>query len=103
MELLLTGDPIDAATAFDWGLVNRVVEASALDAAVKGFTDRILARSAAVVAIGKQAFYRQVDRPLRDAYTVTTEAMACNLLDPDAAEGIDAFLEKRGANWAGTR
>ena len=103
MELLLTGDPIDAATALDWGLVNRVVEAGALDAAVKAFTDRILARSAAVVAIGKQAFYRQVDRSLREAYTVTTEAMACNLLDPDAAEGIDAFLEKRGANWAGTR
>ena len=103
MELLLTGDPIDAATALDWGLVNRVVEPAALDAAVKSFTDRILARSAAVVAIGKQAFYRQVDRPLRDAYAVTTDAMACNLLDPDAAEGIDAFLEKRGANWAAVR
>ena len=103
LEMLLTGTPIDAATALDWGLVNRVVEAGALDAAVKAFTDRILARSAAVVAIGKQAFYRQVDRSLREAYTVTTEAMACNLLDPDAAEGIDAFLEKRGANWAGTR
>jgi enoyl-CoA hydratase/carnithine racemase len=83
--------------------VNRVVPAEGLDAAVSAFTDRILARSAAVVAIGKQAFYRQVDRPLRDAYTVTTDAMACNLLDPDAAEGIDAFLEKRGANWGGTR
>jgi enoyl-CoA hydratase/carnithine racemase len=103
MELLLTGDPIDAKTALDWGLVNRVVEPAALDTAVKAFTDRILARSAAVVAIGKQAFYRQVDRPLREAYTVTTDAMACNLLDPDAAEGIDAFLEKRGANWAAAR
>ena len=103
MELLLTGDPIDAHTALDWGLVNRVVEPAALDAAVKAFTDRILARSASVLAIGKQAFYRQVDRPLRDAYTVTTDAMACNLLDPDAAEGIDAFLEKRGANWPAAR
>jgi len=103
MELLLTGDPIDAATALDWGLVNRVVPAEGLDAAVSAFTDRIIARSAAVVAIGKQAFYRQVDRPLREAYTVTTDAMACNLLDRDAAEGIDAFLEKRAANWGGTR
>jgi len=103
MELLLTGDPIDAATALDWGLVNRVVTAGELDAAVAALTDRILARSAAVIAIGKQAFYRQVDRPLGDAYAVTSEAMACNLLDPDAAEGIDAFLEKRGANWASAR
>src|SRR6476659_5614874 len=73
MEMLLTGDPIDAATALDWGLVNRVVTAGELDAAVAALTDRILARSAAVIAIGKQAFYRQVDRPLGDAYAVTSE------------------------------
>ena len=99
MEMLLTGDPIDAATALDWGLVNRVVPAAELDAAVRAFTDRILARSASVISLGKQAFYAQVERPLDDAYAVTSEAMACNLMDPDAGEGIDAFVEKRGAKW----
>ena len=103
MELLLTGDPIDAATALDWGLVNRVVPVAELDAAVKVFTDRILARSAAVIALGKRAFYAQVDRPLADAYAVTSETMACNLLEPDAAEGIDAFVDKRAAQWARPR
>jgi enoyl-CoA hydratase/carnithine racemase len=103
MELLLSGDPIDAATALDWGLVNRVVPTAELDAAVKAFTDRILARSAAVIALGKRAFYAQVDRPLADAYAVTSQTMACNLLEPDAAEGIDAFVEKRSANWGRSR
>jgi enoyl-CoA hydratase/carnithine racemase len=103
MELLLTGDPIDAATALDWGLVNRVVPAAELDSAVKAFTDRILARSAAVIALGKRAFYAQVDRPLADAYAVTSQTMALNLLEPDAAEGIDAFVEKRSANWGRSR
>jgi enoyl-CoA hydratase/carnithine racemase len=99
LEMLLTGDPIDAVTALAWGLVNRVVPAAELDAAVKGFTDRIVARSASVIALGKRAFYAQVDRPLIDAYSLTSEAMTCNMGDPDAAEGIDAFLEKRAARW----
>jgi len=103
MELLLTGDPVDAATALDWGLVNRVVPAAELDSAVKAFTDRILARSPAVIALGKRAFYAQVDRPLADAYAVTSQTMALNLLEPDAAEGIDAFVEKRSANWGRSR
>src|SRR5690349_2123885 len=99
MEMLLTGDTIDAATALDWGLVNRVVPAAELDAAVKAFTDRIVARSAAIIALGKRAFYAQVDRPIGAAYEGTSEVMACNLGDPDSAEGIDAFLEKRPARW----
>lgn len=99
MEMLLTGDTIDAATALDWGLVNRVVAAGDLDAAVKALTDRILARSAAVIALGKRAFYAQVDRSLEEAYAVTTEAMACNLGERDAAEGIDAFVQKRAPDW----
>ena len=103
MEMLLTGDTIDAATALDWGLVNRVVPVADLDAAVKAFTDRIVARSAAVIALGKRAFYAQVDRPLAVAYDGTSEAMACNLVDQDAFEGIDAFLEKRPANWRSSR
>jgi enoyl-CoA hydratase/carnithine racemase len=99
MEMLLTGEMIDASTALAWGLVNRVVPASGLDAAVKAFTDVIVARSPMVIAQGKRAFYRQIDRGLADAYATAGEAMACNLLEPDAAEGIDAFLGKRPPVW----
>jgi enoyl-CoA hydratase/carnithine racemase len=95
MEMLVTGEPIDASTALDWGLVNRVVPAPALDAAVKAFTDRIAARSASVMALGKRAFYAQIDRTLGDAYAYTSEVMTCNLADADSAEGMDAFIEKR--------
>lgn len=99
MEMLVTGDPIDARTALDWGLVNRVVPAGELDAAIARFTDRIIARSASVMALGKRAYYAQIDRALGDAYTYTSEVMICNLADPDSAEGMDAFLEKRAARW----
>ena len=99
MEMLVTGEPIDARTALEWGLVNRVVPAAELDRAVKYFTDRIVARSASVIGLGKRAFYAQIDRTAGDAYSVTSEAMVCNMADPDAAEGIDAFLEKRPARW----
>ena len=97
--MLVTGEPIDAATALDWGLVNRVVPVGELDAAVRDFTDRIIAKSASVMALGKRAFYAQIDRGLDDAYAYTSEVMACNLADPDSGEGIDAFLEKRPARW----
>jgi enoyl-CoA hydratase/carnithine racemase len=100
MEMLLTGEPIDAATALQWGLVNRVVAAAELDAAVATFTRIIVGRSRAVVAAGKQAFYRQIDLALSPAYDVAGDAMACNLLEPDAHEGIDAFLEKRAPKWS---
>ena len=99
MEMLLTGETIDAQTALDWGLVNRVVPAAELDVAVSRFTDAILARSASVIALGKRAFYVQIDRTLRDAYALTSETMTCNMADPDAAEGIDAFLAKRAPRW----
>jgi len=95
MEMLVTGEPIDASTALDWGLVNRVVPPAALDATVKAFTDRIVARSASVMALGKRAFYAQIDRTLDDAYAYTSEVMTCNLADADSAEGMDAFIEKR--------
>ena len=91
----MTGEPIDAATALDWGLVNRVVPAGSLDAAVEAFTDRIVARSATVMALGKRAFYAQIDRTLGDAYAYASEVMTCNLADADSAEGMDAFIEKR--------
>jgi len=99
MEMLLTGEMIDASTALAWGLVNRVVPEAGLDAEVKRFTDVIVARSPAVVALGKRAFYQQIDRGLAGAYESAGEAMACNLLEPDAAEGIDAFLGKRLPTW----
>ena len=101
MEMLLTGELIDAATAQSWGLVNRVVPSSRLDAEIRRFTDVILSRSSATIRLGKQAFYRQIDHPLAAAYDIASEVMACNLLLDDAAEGIDAFLQKRLANWRG--
>ena len=99
MELLLTGQPIDARTALAWGLVNRVVAPEALDAEVRTIVDLICARSASTIALGKRTFYQQVDAPLAGAYDVAGEAMACNMSDSDAAEGIDAFLQKRPAVW----
>jgi len=101
MEMLLTGEPIDAATALAWGLVNRVVPAEDLDAAVAHFTGLILARSPAVVGIGKRAFYDQLERPLAGAYEQAGGAMTKGILLEDAAEGIDAFLQKRSPNWKG--
>jgi len=101
MEMLLTGEMIDAQTALAWGLVNRVVAPQALDEEIRRFTDIILARSPAAIRLGKQAFYRQIEQPLADAYEMTSETMACNLLLDDAAEGMDAFLGKRPAVWRG--
>ena len=101
MEMLLTGEPIDAQTALAWGLVNRVVPAAEIDAAVAHFTEIILARSPAVVRLGKEAFYRQIERSLESAYESAGGAMAKNLTLEDAGEGIDAFLGKRPAAWQG--
>jgi enoyl-CoA hydratase/carnithine racemase len=99
MELLLTGTPIDAATALDWGLVNRVVPAERLDAEVGELAEALLARSAPVIANGKRTFYAQIDQPLDTAYAVAADAMVRDLSAPDAAEGMDAFLQKRAARW----
>lgn len=99
MEMLLTGELIDARTALAWGLVNRVVPSGELDAALKELTDIILARSRAVIRVGKETFYRQIDANLQDAYDLASETMACNMLLEDAAEGVDAFLAKRSADW----
>jgi len=99
MEMLLTGEPIDAKTALAWGLVNRVVPASELDAEIAKFTKILLALSPSVVRLGKAAFYRQMDRPLEAAYESAGEVMAKNMSLEDAAEGIDAFLGKRPPGW----
>lgn len=99
LELLLTGEMIDARTALDWGLVNRVVPATEIDGAVHALASAIAAKSPAVVALGKRAFYAQMELGLEAAYALAGETMACNMLEPDAAEGIDAFLGKRAPNW----
>src|SRR5205814_2356013 len=101
MEMLLTGHTIDAQTALAWGLVNRVVPAEELDTEIRRLTDVIIARSPAAIALGKRAFYDQIDRPLADAYARTSEAMACNTRLDDAAEGMDAFLSRRPPRWSG--
>ena len=99
MEMLLTGDFIDAGEAQRRGLVNRVVAAEALDAEVGKLTDSILAKSAVAVAMGKQMFYRQLEMGLAGAYQLASETMACNMMAEDAAEGIDAFMTKRRPQW----
>jgi enoyl-CoA hydratase/carnithine racemase len=100
MEMLLTGEMIDARTALDWGLVNQVVSEGELDAAIARFVGIIRNRSAAVVALGKRAFYGQVERDIESAYALAGGVMACNMLEPDAREGIDAFLGKRAPKWS---
>ncbi|HXX82766.1 MAG TPA: enoyl-CoA hydratase [Casimicrobiaceae bacterium] len=99
MELLVTGEMIDANTALAWGLVNRVVPAQGLDDAVSEFARAICAKSPAVIALGKRAFYKQIESRLSEAYDIASEVMTCNMLDPDASEGIDAFLGKRPPKW----
>ena len=100
MEMLLTGEPIDATTALAWGLVNRVVPEAELDAAIAVLTRVILAKSARLIAQGKRAFYRQVELGLGQAYDFAGGVMACSLLDADAHVGIDAFVEKRPPKWS---
>jgi enoyl-CoA hydratase/carnithine racemase len=99
MQMLLTGEPIDAATALDWGLVNQVVPADQLDEAVDRLTEAIARSSAYTVGLGKQAFYDQVDRAESDAYAHTKVVMTQNALAADAQEGMTAFLEKRAPRW----
>jgi enoyl-CoA hydratase/carnithine racemase len=101
LEMLLTGRPIDASTALDWGLVNRVVASDELDAAVADLAEAIAASSPLTVSIGKEAFYRQIERDEHGAYELTKSVMATNSLAGDAQEGICAFLEKRAPVWRG--
>jgi enoyl-CoA hydratase/carnithine racemase len=99
MEMLLTGDPIDAATAAAWGLVNRVVPASELHATTMALALRIAQAAATTVERGKQAFYRQIDLPQSEAYRYAKEVMTANSQAADAREGIAAFVERRPARW----
>jgi enoyl-CoA hydratase/carnithine racemase len=101
LEMLLTGDAVDASTAAEWGLVNRVVPEAELRAATLALAERIGHASAFTIKIGKQAFYRQADLPQTEAYAFTQEVMTENALALDAQEGICAFLEKRTPGWQG--
>jgi enoyl-CoA hydratase/carnithine racemase len=102
MEMLLTGELIDASRAHALGLVNRVVPEAELGAAVSALAGQIVAKSPLTLAIGKEAFYRQAEMGLDDAYAFASEVMTRNMLARDAAEGIDAFLAKRPPVWSGT-
>jgi len=101
LEMVLTGNFIDAETAERWGLINRVVPPDQLDAAVLELAAQIGSLSPVAVRTGKAAFYQQVELPQEAAYGLMTEAIACNALSEDAQEGMSAFLEKRKPTWKG--
>ena len=101
MEMLLTGDFVDAQTALQQGLLNHVVPTEELDAAVQALVEAIVSKSSVAVATGKQMFYKQLEMGVEEAYQFASETMACNMMAEDAAEGIDAFIEKRPAVWRG--
>jgi enoyl-CoA hydratase/carnithine racemase len=101
LEMLLTGEYIDAETAAEWGLVNRVAPADELDSATMALAEKISTASPYIVKIGKQAFYKQIDLPQHAAYEHTRDVMVENTLAADGQEGISAFLEKREPSWTG--
>jgi enoyl-CoA hydratase/carnithine racemase len=97
--MAMAGDVVDAHTAADWGLVNRVVPDAQLDSAVRDLIERVTRGSAASKGFGKQAFYAQVDLDQPKAYAYAIEVMAAASQLPDAAEGMHAFLDKRKPEW----
>jgi enoyl-CoA hydratase/carnithine racemase len=101
MEMLLTGKLVDATTAADWGLINRVVPAGQLESETRQLACKIAEASSFTVALGKQAYYAQIDLDQPKAYAYAKEVMTMNSLAEDAQEGISAFLEKRVACWTG--
>ena len=101
MEMLLLGEMVDADEALRLGLVNRVVPAAELDATVAAMAATILTKSPLTLEIGKEAFYRQLDMPIEDAYAYCSAVMTRNMMAHDAEEGIDAFIEKREPKWEG--
>jgi len=98
-EMALSGDTIDARTALDWGLVNRVVPANQLDSATMDMLERVTRGSAESKGIGKQSLYAQIDLDQPKAYAYAVEVMAATSQLPDAREGMHAFLEKRKPQW----
>jgi enoyl-CoA hydratase/carnithine racemase len=98
-EMLVTGEFIDAATARERGLINRVAEPDRLDAEIAKLTQAIIAKPAVAIALGKDLFYRQGEMGIEAAYQLAGQTMACNMVDPVAQEGVQAFMEKRKPNW----
>jgi len=98
-EMLVTGDFISAEQAREKGLVNRVVAAAALDAEVEALLARIVTKPRVAIAMGKQLFYRQLEKGIAAAYDDAAQTMACNMMDESALEGVQAFIDKRTPNW----
>ena len=98
-EMLVTGDFIDAETARERGLVNRVVPADQLDAEVDNLVTSILSKPSKALALGKDLFYRQLETGIEAAYQLAGQTMACNMIDDSAQEGVQAFIEKRKPKW----
>lgn len=101
LRMLLTGEPVDARTAAEWGLINEVVPFAELSAATRKLAAKVAEASSLVVAIGKQAFYTQIDMDVAKAYAYAKEVMSLNAMAADAQEGIGAFLGKRTPCWSG--
>jgi enoyl-CoA hydratase/carnithine racemase len=101
LQMLLTGEPITAATAAEWGLINQVVTADELASATRSLALSIAEASSLTVALGKQAFYSQIDLDQPKAYAYAKEVMSMNAMALDAQEGMCAFLEKREPTWVG--
>jgi len=100
-EMLMTGEFIDAKTALDWGLINRVVPPDRLEAATIALAQSLMDKPPAVIAAGKKFFYEQLERTLADAYAVASDVITRNMLGADAQEGVGAFIEKRKPRWNG--
>lgn len=98
-EMLFTGEFVDAATAKQFGLINRVVPLDRLDEEITAMATSIIRKSAVAVATGKRMFYKQIEMGMEDAYQYAAEVMACNMMAADAGEGIDAFIQKRSPEW----
>ncbi|QLF70082.1 enoyl-CoA hydratase [Peteryoungia desertarenae] len=101
MEMLLTGETIDASTAKEFGLVNRIVPKQYLDQVIAKYASVIAAKSPLTLTIGKEAFYHQIELPVSEAYDYAIRVMVENMMAKDAKEGIGAFLEKRHPVWTG--
>ena len=98
-EMLVTGEFIDARQALAQGLINRVVETADLDTEVGRLVESILAKPRAAVSMGKNLFYRQLEKGIEAAYTDAVQTMACNMMEPSALEGVQAFIDKRAPDW----